>query len=468
MAQDKITINFHNALADTVGGHGVPRDALFGFQPAVERHHAALCAERGAGTLRFAELPGRRDTVRAVSALARELRTRCDNFVVLGIGGSALGSIALHTALNPPHYNLLPRSQRKDCPRLFVEDNIDPVRFGSLLDLLNPRRTIFNVITKSGQTAETMSQFLIVRDLLRRRLGGRYNRHIVATTDAQGGFLRPIAEQEGYRTLEVPAGVGGRFSVLSSVGLLPAAVVGINIRQLLAGSAAMDARCQYPDLRRNPAYLAAALLYLADTRQGLHTVVMMPYCDALKDVSDWFRQLWAESLGNRLALDGSQVHCGQNPVKALGTTDQHSQVQLYVEGPCDKIIALIAVDRPARTMRIPKAFPSVEGVAYLGGQTLNALMQAELDGTAIALTDAGRPNYTIRLPRVNAHAVGQLLFLLEMQTAMAGKLYGVNAFDQPGVEAGKRAAYALMGRRGFEDERRRIAGRLSRDHSDKV
>jgi len=468
MKTQAITVDFRNALSKHVGKHGVARDKLFALQPRIDRYHAQLCRERASGKLRFADLPHNREYPRAVSALAKELIPKCRNFVVLGIGGSALGNIAVQTALNSPHYNLLPQSQRKGCPRIFVEDNIDPDRFVALLDMIDLKKTVFNVITKSGQTAETMSQFLIIQDMLKKKLGRSYNKHIVATTDAKGGFLRPIAEAEGYRTLEVPDGVGGRFSVLSPVGLLSAAMAGINIRQLLKGAADMDKRCQTASLKKNPAYLCAALLHQADTRKNLHTVVLMPYCDALKDVSDWFRQLWAESLGKRLGRGGKEVFTGQNPVKALGTTDQHSQVQLYVEGPFDKIIAFLAVDRFARTIKLPKTFSEVEGISYLGGKSLNQLMHAELQGTAIALADAGRPNFTIHLPSVNAHTVGQLIFMFEMQTAMAGKLYGINTFDQPGVEAGKTATYALMGRKGFEKEKRRIAGRIKANHSDRV
>lgn len=468
MAREEIWVDYHNAMAETVGKHGVLRDELFGQQALLERYHEELVRERRAGQLCFADLPYQRDAVCRVESAARRVRSWCENFVVLGIGGSALGNIALQTALKTPYYNLLDRSARRSCPKVFVEDNIDPVRFGALLDLLDPRRTCFNVISKSGETAETMAQFLVVRALLKKRLGRNYRRHIIVTTGGQGGVLRSLAEQEGYETLEVPEGVGGRFSVLSPVGLLSAAVSGSDIRQLLAGAAAMDRRCQSSSLKENPAYLLATLLHLADTRRGLRTVVFMPYSEQLKDVADWFRQLWAESLGKRRDCDGRDVFAGQNPVKALGTTDQHSQIQLYVEGSFDKVIMFLAVDRFARVVRIPRAFPKVEGAAYLGGRSFNELMAAELRGTAVALTEAGRPNLTIHVPRISEHHVGQLLFLLELQTAMAGKLYHVNAFDQPGVEAGKRAAYALMGRAGFEAEGRRIAERFSQDHSDRV
>jgi len=185
-------------------------------------------------------------------------------------------------------------------------------------------------------------------------------------------------------------------------------------------------------------------------------VVMMPYAHRLRHIADWFAQLWAESLGKRVNLDGEVVHVGTTPIKALGATDQHSQVQLYVEGPYDKLVNFIAVDEYTTTLPIPPAYPHLEGVAYLGDHTFNALIRAEQQATAIALSDAGRPNMTHHLPAINAFTLGQLLMLFEMQTAIAGALLNINTFDQPGVEAGKIATYALLGRTGFEARKREI------------
>ncbi|HOI56589.1 MAG TPA: glucose-6-phosphate isomerase, partial [Phycisphaerae bacterium] len=389
-----------------------------------------------------------------IAASVARKRGRFDNVVVLGIGGSALGATAIYTACAKPYASLLDKKQRKS-PRLFVMDNIDPAQFAAMLETIDPARSLFVPISKSGSTAETMAQFMICRELLKKRLGAKYARNVVAITDQAKGYLRPIAEQEGYETFPVPDGVGGRFSVLSPVGLFPLAMVGIDIKALLEGAAAMDRRCETPRLRENPAFLSAAIQYLCYQR-GKPMSVMMPYSQALRDVADWYRQLWAESLG-KIRTRGSKSECvGPTPIKALGVTDQHSQVQLYREGPNDKVFTLLAVGDFGCDIAIPKAFGDVEGCGYLGGHTMGELMDAERRATTFALTKSQRPNVTITLPVVNEYTVGQLLYMLMVQTSFAGELLGINTYDQPGVEEGKIATYALMGRKGYAAARKEI------------
>jgi glucose-6-phosphate isomerase len=380
---------------------------------------------------------------------------RFDDFVIIGIGGSALGPLALKSALCHPFHDLLPAGRRVG-PRLHVLDNADPARCTGLLDVLDLRRTVFNVITKSGSTAETAAQFLVVREALERAVGKSWREHFIFTTDPARGDLRKLAADEGVAALEVPAGVGGRFSVLCPVGLLPAAALGIDVRGLLAGAARTDARCSSPKWDRNPALALALMLWLLDTRRGKRIHVMMPYASALADVADWFRQLWAESLGKRTTLDGRPCSVGPTPVKSLGATDQHSQVQLYTEGPNDKAVIFVSPGEVAREVRIPAAYPDRAAFGYLGGHGVGELLDAERRGTELALTAAGRPNATLFMPGLNAETVGGLLFLWELATAYAGRLYNVDAFDQPGVEAGKVAAYALLGHPRYADERLRI------------
>ena len=400
----------------------------------------------------FFDLPYQKGVVTDIKKTADEIAARCDNFVVLGIGGSALGNMALHNALNHPYYNLLPKSQRKGRPRLFVLDNIDPMMIERLGDIIDLKKTVFNVISKSGSTAETMSQFLLFRDRLIRAVGKkRFAEHIIATTDAEKGILRPIAEKEGYKTFTVPDGVGGRFSVMSAVGLLSAAVTGIDIRSLLAGARDMDRELKAShSVEKNHALRAAALLYLMQQKHNRTITVMMPYANGLYSVADWFRQLWAESLGKNRTLDGRKVSVGLTPVKSLGATDQHSQVQLYNEGPDDKVYIFIRVEKFDAAVKIPRGFSTLEGLGYLGGHTFNELLDIEQKATEVAIAKNGHPSYTITMPRVDPYNVGQLLYLFEVQTAYMGGLYNINAFDQPGVEQGKHFAYGLMGRAGYE------------------
>ena len=294
-----------------------------------------------------------------------------------------------------------------------------------------------------------MAQYLIISDILNKALGDKASEHIIATTDHAKGNLIKLAKQHGYKTFYIPDGVGGRFSELCPVGLLPAAVLGLDIKLMLAGAAYMDGLCSRPSIAKNPA-LACAALQVAAMRRGKNVGVMMPYADSLKLMADWYCQLWAESLGKNVTLDGKPCNVGQTPVKSLGVTDQHSQVQLYTEGPYDKVVTFLSVGNYRNEFPIPHGCEDIPDVAFLGGHTMNELIAAENKATAYALAKAGRMNYTIWLPEVNEFTLGQLMFLFEMQTAYAGAMFNIDTYNQPGVEAGKQATYALLGKKGYE------------------
>jgi glucose-6-phosphate isomerase len=342
-------------------------------------------------------------------------------------------------------------------PQLFVLDNVDPDTIKSVVELITPKikKTIVNVISKSGETAETASQFILFRDLLQRKLGNRYKENILATTDPTGGTLREICKAEGYRTLEVPEGVGGRFSVLSAVGLFSAGMCGIDIDALMQGAADMDKRLKEADLFKNPAAMIAAIHWLLD-QKGKQMAVMMPYSTSLYYLADWFRQLWAESLGKQNGLKKKNVYAGQTPIKALGTTDQHSQVQLYREGPNDKIITFLEVERFQNKLSIPTSMKNVETLAYLAGSNFQTLINSEKLGTEYALLESQRPTITVQLPQISPETVGQFLYLYECAVSYMGGLYEINTYDQPAVQLGKDATYALMGKSGFADLAKKI------------
>ena len=401
--------------------------------------------------LQWMNLGYNEETLWYVKEYASMVRGRFENILVLGIGGSALGGMAVTEALLKPYWNLLTPEQRDNFPRIFFLDNIDPDSMNGLLDILDLKKTLVNVITKSGSTAETMSQFMIVKDRLEKVLGeDEYRKNVVATTDRQTGVLRQIAEQEGYKTFVVPDDVGGRFSVFSAVGLLPFALVGIDIDEITNGIKDMDLALKNTDINQNIAAQGALIQYLMDTKLGKNLSVMMPYSSRLKYVSDWYTQLWAESLGKEYNRNGERVNIGPTPIKALGATDQHSQIQLYNEGPNDKIITFIRVENFDTTLEIPKIF-EYTGIGYLGGKTINDLINAEADSTRVSLADYSRPTMTITLKKIDEYNLAQLLYMLEVQTAIAGELYNIDAFNQPGVEQAKNYTYALMGRAGYED-----------------
>ena len=409
--------------------------------------------------LQWMNLGYNEETLWYVKEYASMVLDRFENILVLGIGGSALGGMALTESLLHPYWNMLSEEERKGYPRIFFLDNIDPDTMNALFDVLDLSKTLVNVITKSGSTAETMSQFLIIKDRLEKELGDNYRYNIVATTDKKTGVLRQIAEQEGYKTFVVPDDVGGRFSVFSAVGLLPLALTGINIDSIVNGIKDMDLALKNTDIHQNIAAQNALIHYLLDTKKGKKLSVMMPYSSRLKYVSDWYAQLWAESLGKNKDKDGNDVNVGPTPIKSLGATDQHSQIQLYNEGPNDKIINFIRVKDFDTTLEIPQIF-EYTGIGYLGGKTINQLINAEADSTRVALADYKRPTVTITLDKVDGYHLGQLLYMLEVQTAIAGELYNINTFNQPGVEQAKNYTYALMGRTGYEESAKVLQEKL--------
>lgn len=449
---DRITLDYGNMMAPRLGGRGIDPDSLGELTDRFREIHRESADRRASGELGFYGLVEPSGLVGEIQAFADGPGQAFENVVVLGIGGSALGTTALLHALRGPDWNERTDEDREHFPRLFILDNVDPDTVGALLDRIDVRRTLFNVVSKSGTTAETMSQFLVVRERLRQALDDPdgVRRHLVFTTDPASGVLRKIADDEGVVTLPIPPSVGGRFSVLSAVGLFPAALVGIDIEALLEGARAMDERCATGTLADNPAGLFATLQWQADTRHAAPIHVMMPYSDRLYSMADWFRQLWAESLGKRVSRAGEEIFVGPTPVKALGATDQHSQVQLYMEGPFDKTITFLSVEERERDVRIPEIYGDIEALGYLGGRTLGALLDAERRATAAALAERGRMNMTLEVPRIEERALGQLIMLLQIATVYAGSLYDVDPLDQPGVELGKRLTYGLMGRPGVD------------------
>ena len=402
------------------------------------------------GEVGFADLPSDKALIDQVERYVASKRGKHDDVVILGIGGSALGPIALRTALRPSGWNMLDDKARGGRPRLHVLDNVDPDTIAALLGRLNLARTLFIVTSKSGGTAETMSQFLIVHDRLTAQELDLSN-HLVFITDPKQGALRPLAQRLKVPALDIPPNIGGRFSVLTPVGTLPAALIGIDFKALLAGAGDMAKRCQTDDLAKNPAGIYALLQWLADTQLKKSIAVFMPYSDPLRDFAAWFVQLWAESLGKK-RKDGTSV--GSTPLAALGATDQHAQVQLFMEGPADKTVTFVGVRQRTTDVKIPAGFSDVKELGYLSGHSLAELIDIEQRATAGALARRGRPNMTITLDKIDDANVGELMMLLEIATAYAGQLYEIDAFNQPGVELGKQFAYALLGRPGADSAKK--------------
>lgn len=449
MPDSSLTLDLNGALAPALAGGIHPSRLLDGGDLAHRFAEAYDVFEgrRQAGELGFLDLPYAVETAARVRELADGFGQWFQDVVVIGIGGSGLGTLALREALAAPSWNERDDEARGYFPRLRVLDNPDPATVDDLFRRIDPRTTLFNVVSKSGSTAETMALYLVARARVEAVVDvDKVHGHFLFTTDPERGALRRIADQEGIPTLPVPTNVGGRFSVLSPVGLLPAALVGVDIEALLEGARAMDHRCRERRLADNPAGLLAVALHALHEEQGRGTHVLMPYADRLRSLAAWFQQLWAESLGKQRG----EEHVGPTPLPALGASDQHAQVQLFMEGPHDKVVVFVRVDAPSEPVLVPALHGDHEELAYLGGHTLGELLEAERMATAESLRRAGRPTLTLDLASGDAGAVGGFLTLFQIGTVFAGALYGVDPMDQPGVELGKRLTYGLMGRAGFD------------------
>jgi len=465
VAKPQIKLYYKNVTSTAIGAKdGITPRQLKSLEKKIKPLISQINRQRKAGETPYRDLPYNKRISSRINKLKKTLRKECDYLVVLGIGGSALGNIALDTALRP--FLPDPKDKQSKRPELFVLDNVDPAQFGSFLNYIKPKlkKTVFNVISKSGRTSETAAQFMIVREMLIDAIGKNgYQKRVVATTNAKAGTLRTIADNDKLQTLVVPCGAGGRFSVLSTVGLFSAAMCGINISQLLAGARDMDEKVSSTNFRKNPAAINAAINYHFYTH-GKPIPVMMPYSYGLKDMADWYRQLWAESLGKKLDLNKREVWVGPTPVKALGTTDQHSQVQLYREGPNDKLFTFLQVDNLGRDVKIGPAPDCAPELGFLAGKKMSELLNNEKQATEYALLESKRPCLTVLFDKVDAYTVGQFIYLFEVTTSLAGALFNINPYDQPAVELGKEATFALMGKDGYQDFAKEIQSKTKIDN----
>jgi len=423
-----LQLNIQNILKETIGSeHGIGEAVLKNFCAKNGRLVKQIFRNKNKYGYDFLNLPDDRALLGKIKKfVADQKKNSWQNIVVLGIGGSALGAIAIRDAL-------LPMLNQK--PRLFILDNIGPKCVTDLLGSLNFSKTLFIVISKSGTTTEPMVLYGLVKEKLMKKFPKNYQKHLVFITDPKKGLLREIAKKERITVFDVPSKVGGRFSVLSSVGLVPAALASVDVSGLLKGAQIMREAIKIHHPEKNPAMLLAAVQYLLDRKKGKNITVMMPYSNALFKVGDWYRQLLAESIGKNR-------NTGPTPVKALGTTDQHSQLQLYTEGPNNKLIIFFRILKHELDPKLGDVLP--KEIDYLNNKKLSKILDAAYTGTAQSLADHETPNLTIEIPKVDAKNLGELFMLFEFQVALLGLLYKVDAFNQPGVEHSKQITKTLL------------------------
>lgn len=426
-----IRIAYSNIMKDIIGINGLTEDDL----KAVNiKNVQDMTLNRSYSELAFLDLPAQDiSEIKKIGEYARQF----ENFILLGIGGSALGPRSIVEALSPFHNYL-----RK--PRVFIYDNVDPLTLQRILEIADLRKSLINVISKSGSTAETLASFMTLWQKLR-DLGLSPKNHVIITTDPHKGNLRKIAQDFNLKSLPIPLEVVGRYSVLSSVGLLTAEVIGVDCREMLEGARDMGQRCLNFRVNENPGLLIASALYQLYNLKNFNITVMLPYSDRLKSLSEWFCQLWAESL----CKEGK----GLTPYPSLGTTDQHSQLQAWMEGPKTYVVIFISIDDYGTDIKIPYVFEEMEGLNYLSGHSLAELIKIEQEATEIALSKNSKPSITIHLPRIDAYYLGQLFHLFSIATAITGFLFGVNPFNQPGVEEGKDLTYGMLGKKNYEKKK---------------
>jgi glucose-6-phosphate isomerase len=452
VTMSKISFDYSSATA-FLNDHEVMQ-----MQPAVRMAHELLHNGSGAGSdfLGWVNLPIQydKDEYARIKKAAAKIQSDSDALIVIGIGGSYLGARAAIEMLTHTFYNQLPKEKRQTPQIYFAGNHISSTYLANLLELLEGKDVSINVISKSGTTTEPAIAFRIFREYMEKRYGKEEaRRRIYATTDKAKGALKKLADEEGYETFVIPDDVGGRYSVLTAVGLLPIAAAGIDIDEMMAGAQAGVEAYKTPDLEVNPSYQYAAvrnILY----RKGKTTEILVNYDPALQYFSEWWKQLFGESEG--------KDQKGIFPASVNFTTDLHSMGQYIQEGLRNIFETVVFVERSRKQMVLPKDENDLDGLNYLAGKDLDFVNSKAFEGTMLAHADGGVPNLAVKVDEIRPYTFGALVYFFEKACGISGYLLGVNPFDQPGVEAYKKNMFALLGKPGFEAQRDELLKRLQK------
>ncbi|KMK77694.1 glucose-6-phosphate isomerase [Alkalihalobacillus pseudalcaliphilus] len=426
------------------------------LQNAVTAAHDALHKGTGAGNdyVGWIDLPTNydREEFTRIQKAADKIKNDSDVLIVIGIGGSYLGARAAIDALTHSFYNVLDKEERKTPQVFFVGNNISSNYMRDLLSVIEGKDVSVNVISKSGTTTEPAIAFRVFRDYLEKKYGKEEARHrIYATTDREKGALKTVANDEGYESFVIPDDVGGRFSVLTAVGLLPIAVAGLDIEAMMKGAADASQDFNNPNLAENQAYQYAAVRNILYSR-GKAIELMVNYEPSLHFVSEWWKQLFGESEG--------KDHKGLFPASVDFSTDLHSMGQYIQEGRRHLFETVLNVENVREHITIEEAASDLDGLNYLAGETMDFVNKKAFQGTMLAHTDGDVPNLIVNIPELNEYHFGYLVYFFEKAVGISGYLLGVNPFDQPGVEAYKKNMFALLGKPGFEAEKAELEKRL--------
>jgi glucose-6-phosphate isomerase len=450
-----ITLDFTNCLAEAIGAtHGLTKPEVDTLVAKFPKHHESIDEMRANGESCFFDLPYQK--IDELQALLKKHQGKWDNLVILGAGGAVATPRSLFRALAHRHHNELDPKVRK-APRVFFLANADPRAVDELLGAVDLKRTLFQLNSRSGTTAESVGVLLHLIETLKKKAGkGAPSAHILIVTEREKSPLNEIAKSEKIDTLPFPANLGGRWAVLGNPTLFMAGLIGLSIPDLLRGGAEMDKRCRHGDPYANPAYMHSLLHYLLTRKRRKTIHVTYPFSDRLGAVAQWYGHLVAVSLGKMNNRKGKAVHVGPSPEMGVGSFDLHGQQQLYAEGPFDKVVTFITVKDHGARIAIPASQPKLEAAAYLGGADLGLLLAHGQLGAEHHITASGRPNLALAVDQIDEAHVAGLYYLFMLSTVMSAELYGIDPFDQPGVEHGKHAIFAQFGRAGFED----LANRL--------
>ncbi len=451
-----LTLDFTNCLSEAIGAtHGLTKSEVDTLIAKFPKHHENVDELRTTGESGFFDLPYQDQT--ELKALIKKHHGHWDNLVIVAIGGSVLAPQTVFKALVDSQHNLRDAKARAKAPRVFFLTNPDPKAASEMLDVLDLKKTLFQVISRSGVTPETMALTLWLLELLKKKNGKTApSEQVIFTTEPTKSPLLEIAKAEKITVLPTALNLTGRYGILGNQSLFLAGMCNLDLDALLKGGADMDKRCRHGDPHKNPAYMHSLVHYLLTRKRRKTMHVTFSFSNRIHAIGEWYNHLCSVSLGKMLNRKGKAVHVGPSPVAALGTFDGHGQQQLFCEGPFDKVITFITVKDHGASAAIPTAFPKLEAAAYLKESSFAQLLDYGYWGAEQHVTAAGRPNMTIHLDAVDEFHVGGLVYLLELSTAMSAELYGIDPFDQPGVEHGKAASMAQLGRAGFEDLAKRL------------
>jgi len=451
-----LTLDFTNCLAEAIGAtHGLTKSEVETLVAKFPKHHESIEEMRANGESAFFDLPYQ--DLGELKALLKKHQGKWSDLVVVATGGSALAARTLLGALGHAAHNLLEAKGRKGAPRIHILDNADPVAANQLLDVLDLKKTLFQVVSRGGLTAETDALFLWLADILRKKVGkSALSAQMLIVSDREKGPLAEIAKLEKIDLLHNPANLAGRYGILGAAGLFAAGLAGADIAALLAGAGDMDKRCRHGDPYKNPVYMHSLTHYLLTRKRRKTMHVTFAFSNRLHAVGLWYNHLCSVSLGKMLNRKGKAVHVGPSPVCALGTFDQYGQQQLFAEGPFDKVVTFITAKDHGATVQVPGLFPKIEAAAYLKDVSLTTMLDNGYIAAEQHTTQSGRPCMAITLDKIDEHHIGGLHYMLELSTVMSAELYGINPFDQPGVEHSTHAQMAQLGRPGFEDLAKRL------------